>query len=280
MQIIDLSSTLYASLAVALRGGKEEPEEGLMRHMALNSIRANRVKFSKEFGDDFVIACDSRTGYWRRDIFPYYKHRRKAARDASSMNWTMIFEIMAKITEELKEHFPYRVVQVPGAEADDIIAVLAMKYHSAGVVILSRDHDYTQLHKFDGVKQWDPIGKKWVREKDPHRYLQEHIIRGDGGDGIPSILESDDFFTRKDRARPITAKKLDAWISKTEPMTDEQYRNWVRNDTLINFDKIPNDIVEAIHKAYEEQDGKDRSRIFDYMVKNRLRNLMSSIGDF
>lgn len=289
MIIHDLSGTLFATVAVMLRDGKTEVEEGMLRHMILNSIRANKKKFEKEFGE-YVIACDSREGYWRRDVFPYYKKNRHDSREASKIDWKSVFEITNKVTEELMEFFPYRVVRVAKAEADDVIAVLAKKYHSQGVLILSRDHDMAQLQTLPGIKQWDPVSKKWCREKDPVEYLKTHIITGDAGDGVPSILEKDNALVlpeilangKKKRRASITQKRIAAWKAG-EPqltMTTEEYRNWVRNREMVDLSYIPEDIQNAILENYEAQEGKDRSQLFNYFISKRLRNLMDAIGDF
>ena len=118
MIIMDLSQVMIATLMVQLGNHTNaELDENLLRHMILNSIRANKIKFGSDYGE-LVIAADARTT-WRREMFPYYKANRKKNRDASELNWTMIFESLHKIREELKANFPYRVIQFDGAEADD-----------------------------------------------------------------------------------------------------------------------------------------------------------------
>src|SRR6478735_5317299 len=97
-------------------------EVDLLRHMVLNSIRAYNMKFKEKYGE-MVIACDSNR-YWRRDVFPYYKANRKSERDNSELDWNAIFEALHLIRDELQQFFPYRVVLVDGAEADDVIATL------------------------------------------------------------------------------------------------------------------------------------------------------------
>jgi hypothetical protein len=252
--------------------------------MILNSIRAAKVKFGPEYGE-LVIAMDSREGYWRRDVFPYYKAKRKEGRDASDINWPQVFEAFNQIKQELEEYFPYKTIKIKGAEADDIIAVLTKKYHSQGVLILANDHDFIQLHKFPNVKQWNPVMKKWIREKDPERYLQEHILRGDRGDGIPSVREADNTLVIESTGRraPISKKMIDTWLAGNDTkltMNAELYRNWIRNRELIDFEYIPEHISDQILNAYENHPTPDRSRLFGYFIQHRLRNLMPQISDF
>src|SRR5262249_33637548 len=134
----------------------------------------------------------------------------------SDLDWPAIFEMVDEIKQEIEFYLPYKMIKVAGAEADDIIAVLTKKYHSQGVLLLANDHDFIQLHRYPGVKQWNPVRQKWIREKDPVRYLQEHIIRGDAGDGIPSIKEADNYLITKPeetRRAAITQKALDGWLA-------------------------------------------------------------------
>lgn len=105
-------------------------EENMVRHMVLNSIRSLKNKFSNEYGE-LVIACDHKN-CWRKDIFPYYKANRKKTRKESELNWNEIFECLNKIRQELNDFFPYRVLHVETAEADDIIATLVFNHGIEG----------------------------------------------------------------------------------------------------------------------------------------------------
>ena len=161
-------------------------EEGMVRHMVLNAIRSYKQKFSHEYGE-MIIACDN-TNYWRKQIFPYYKANRKKAIEKSELNWKDIFECMNKIRAELKEFFPYKVIDVESAEADDIIGTLTREFSSelnngVKILILSGDKDFIQLHVYPNVSQYDPVRKKWIKHEDPERFLHEHILKGDAGDG-------------------------------------------------------------------------------------------------
>ena len=110
---------------MAGRSGKDvDVNVPLLRHMILNVIRSYKNKFSEEFGDEVVIACDNRH-YWRRKVFPHYKGHRKKARAASEYDWSAIFDALNIIRNELDEYFPYPVIDVEGAEADDVIGTLA-----------------------------------------------------------------------------------------------------------------------------------------------------------
>jgi 5'-3' exonuclease len=258
-------------------------EENMVRHMILNSLRSYRVKFGQEYGE-LVIACDN-TNYWRRKMFPYYKANRKKSQEASDLDWRAIFECLNKIRAELKEFFPYRVVDIESAEADDIIGTLvtSMSFRSdcSEVLILSGDKDFIQLHKYGNVKQYDPVRKKWITHDNPEQYLKEHILKGDAGDGVPNILSSDNCFVVGERQRPLTAKKMEHYLKLTpSEMETAIARNYMRNKQLIDLDETPEEIRVKVMESYQAQENKDRSKLMNYFIANKLRNLTEHISEF
>lgn len=290
MLILDLNQVMISNLMMSLSGHKIVMDENLLRHMILNTIRSNLVKFRKEYGDDLVIACDDRN-YWRKAYFPYYKANRKKSRDASDLDWNNIFQSLNKIRDEIKDNFPYRTIQVESAEADDIIGTLCNEYGrdlgGEPILIISGDKDFVQLQKYTNVSQYDPVRKRWLKNQRPIEFLYEHIIRGDAGDGVPNFLSEDDIFISEGRQRPVTSKKLRAWVEEllngkdpSEVFTHEQLRNWNRNRTLIDLEMVPDDIREQILDQFNEQENRDRSRLFNYFIANKLKNLTEKIGEF
>jgi 5'-3' exonuclease, N-terminal resolvase-like domain/T4 RNase H, C terminal len=278
MIIIDLSQFLISSVFAQMGGQKNLPvEENLLRHILLNSIRSMKMKY-KDYGD-VVIACDDKN-YWRKQIFPYYKAHRKKAREESDMDWNMIFGCLDKFKIELRENFPYKVIQVPHAEADDIIAVLTKHYHAEGILIASSDKDYQQLQAYPMVKQYSPILKKEIVCANPKQYLLEHIIRGDGGDGVPNCLSADNTFVMGLRQKPVTAKRIDEIMANPDALDGEVKRNFLRNKQLIDFDCIPDYIEAQVIEQFDGQEWGNRSKLFSYFIENKMKNLMESVGDF
>lgn len=277
MLLIDLSQIMFSSVL----SSKEPLDEGLIRHLVINAIRSHVKKF-KQY-NSVVLCVDSKT-YWRKTVFPHYKAQRKQYREKSKHDWSMIFDCFNKIKSELKENFPYKFLEVDSAEADDVIAVLTKKYSiHEPIMIVSSDADFKQLHKYQNVKQYNPILGVFVTSKRPEIELKEKIIRGDKGDGIPSILSSDDTFVIGKRQSPITAKKIDIWINqdpKTFCESEEIYRNYTRNDLLINLENIPRDIQDRVTNIFDEISPAPRQKLYKYLVANRLINLIESIEDF
>jgi len=286
MLILDLNQVMISNLMVSLN---REPDvnEDLVRHMILNSIRMYRQKFAAEYGE-LIVACDDKN-YWRKDIFPYYKAHRKEDRSKSTHDWNKIFECLNKIRDELKQYFPYKVIQVERAEADDIIGVLTRKFgvylnnkSTEKVLILSGDKDFGQLQKYLNVDQYSPVLKKWIRIQDPHRFLREHIMKGDRGDGIPNFLSEDSTIISKKRQKPLASKKLDSWVDlEPEKFCDDQMlKNYRRNEALVDLEQVPDEVSEKILEQYENCKPAKRSGLLNYFIKNRLKNLMDVIGEF
>ena len=281
MIIIDMNQISVASLMMHLSMEKTKiVETDKVRHMILNSIRMYRQQFNEEYGE-VVLAYDSKH-YWRRDFFPYYKKNRKKVRDNDGNNWEDIFECLNKIKQEIKDYMPYKHLEIQGAEADDIIAVLA-KNIDEKMMIVSGDKDFIQLHKYKQVRQYSPILKKIVNGKDPIDYIKVHILKGDSSDGIPNVLSNDNVFVEGLRQRPLSKKKIEAWKDgefEGTTATQEVMRNYERNKTLIDLDNIPVELSENILKIFHEAPCGDRSKILSFFINSRLKILTESIGDF
>lgn len=297
MILFDLSQILNAN--VSMMDSNEPIDEGLLRHMVLSTIRKNMRKFKDEYGPDVVIAVDMKDS-WRRTAFPYYKGNRKKS---SKINWTKVYEHFNTIIAELEEFFPYRVVYVEKAEADDVIAVL-VKHLSAGsedsivmtsevepIIIISGDKDFQQLHRYPNVKQWSPVMDKFLKTSDPEAFLIDHVINGDKGDGVPNVLSDDDTYTSETkRARAMTEiRRKTLFDSRGMPIPGNGIdgvpyttimRNWKRNASLIDLNNIPEPLADQIVTRYESEAGKGRSKMFNYFITRRLRQLQDSIMDF
>ena len=147
MILIDFTQIAIGSLMVAINRGGQEVDDTLVRHLVLNNLRYYRSRFTEEYGE-LVICCDSKH-YWRRDYFPNYKANRKKDRASSGYDWDFIFTTLNGVRDEIKQHFPYKVLEVYGAEADDIIAILIKQvYDDPDNIIISSDKDFIQLHGF------------------------------------------------------------------------------------------------------------------------------------
>jgi len=283
MILVDMNQVMISNMMAQLGSHKNaQIDQNMIRHMVLNSLRSFRSRFSDEFGE-LIICCDDRN-YWRREVFPYYKASRRESRQKSEMDWNAIFESLNAIRDELKEFFPYRVFQIDGCEADDIIGTIVHKEgtilnSNSPILVLSGDKDYIQLHQYGNVKQYDPTRKRWIGSDNPEQYLSEHIIKGDSGDGVPNILSQDNCMVVGIRQSPMTKKRL-AQFSDINNMNDDVKRNYFRNKMLIDLSEIPEHITAKILTEYGKPHTKDRSKLFNYFVKNKLKHLMSNLQEF
>jgi hypothetical protein len=286
MILLDLNQVMISNLMMQLGNNYNQLEENLVRHMVLNSIRLYRTKF-KEFGD-LVICCDDKN-YWRKDIFPYYKAHRKGDREKSDLDWSLLFDCLNKIRDELKENFPYKVVQVDRCEADDVIGTLCERFgttlnnsDSERILVLSGDKDFAQLQKYANVEQFSPITKKWIRINNPEQFLQEHILKGDRGDGVPNFLSNDACIVNKERQKPLASKKIANWIGldPKDFCNDVMLRNWHRNNALVNLSMVPQEYKDKINETYDAYVTPERKGMLNYFIKNKLKLLTEHIGEF
>ena len=264
---------------------QNDVDENLVRHMVLNSLRMYRSRFYEEYGE--LVLCYDSKKYWRREYFPNYKSNRKKDREKSGLDWNLIFETLNNIRDEIRDNFPYKVLDVEGAEADDCIATV-VDYISKTptsfekVLILSGDKDFIQLQKHNFVKQFSPVLKKFVNGQDPHLYIREHILKGDRSDGVPNFLSADDTFVNELRQKPLAKKKIATWVEldPADFCTEEMLRNYQRHKTLIDLECIPSELKEKILISYLKPAIGDRSKLLNYFIQKRLKNLMDDIGDF
>jgi 5'-3' exonuclease len=287
MILVDLNQVLLAGLMAQINSQKGvKLEENLVRHMVLNIIRTHIKNFRAEYGE-VVLCCDNRK-YWRKEFFPFYKAGRKKNREKSDLDWHMIFDILAKLKQELKEHFPYKVIDVEGAEADDIIGTLVPRHiMHENILILSSDGDFLQLQQYNGktkfkIKQYNPSLRKYVTSDDPLLDLKEKIIRGDKGDGIPNVFSPSDCFVRELRQKPITKGIIDKLLN-------EDWNNWQddvaktgfsRNQILIDLKMIPSEIKENIINTFDQIKPASKNNLLNYFMEHRLKILMEVIEEF
>jgi 5'-3' exonuclease len=258
-------------------------DENLLRHMVLNTIRSLKTKFCADYGE-LIICCDDKK-VWRKEVFKYYKANRKKAREESELDWGAIFTSLNKIKAELKEYFPYKVIQIEGAEADDVIGALTIKHGQMlntgeKILILSGDKDFGQLQVFGNVTQFDPVRKKLIKHEDPVKFTRELILKGDRGDGIPNILSPDNSFVDSIKQKPMRVQKYIDITNPRQEFKDELLRNWIRNEQLIDLTFIPDEIQAKVLDEYDIQQGKGKDKLFNYFVTHKLSSLMESIQEF
>ena len=280
MILVDANQIAISHLMV-----RSKIEDGIHIDSVRKSIVRVIGRIAKKYGNEYgqVVLCYDDKNYWRREVFPFYKKNRKQEREASKYDWDQVFSVLNTIRDELKGNFPYKVLQVQGAEADDIVASLCMENAKTDapekVLILSADKDFIQLHKYDFVCQYDPIRNRWIENADPVMYLQEHIIRGDRSDGIPNILTCDDAIVTGKPQKKMSKDKI-ASLANMSPEDFTNFirlRNWKRNAELIDFGRIPEAVVERILSASSK--AKVQASVnLNYFIDNKLQDIISEFS--
>lgn len=286
MILLDVQQTLYAAIMIECqRNPHVDIRVEMVKHLVLNSIRSYKSKYSRKYGE-LIVATDTGSS-WRKSAFPYYKANRKLDREASALDWEKLHAAMHEVKDDLEAHFPYRIIRVERAEADDVIGTLVHEFGSElpgaePILILSGDKDFKQLHTYMNVEQYDPVRSKKVIEASPSNYLLEHVIKGDSGDGVPNILSPDNCLVIKQRQGTVTAKRLESYKNSIKTGVWENSsleRNYHRNREVIDLKHTPTDIREKILESYHSQAGKTGD-VFNYLIKNRMKHLMEYVNDF
>lgn len=281
-----ISTAAFAAMSANLSGEIDYSIESL-RHMILNSIRYCKSRHGKEYGD-VVIAVDMPNS-WRKQMFPYYKAKRKIEHDKqTTIDWELLRKLCKEVLIEIEENLPYHVIYAKGAEADDVIGVLARDAieRTELTLIYSGDKDFIQLQTGTiWVRQYCPRRDMFLTDPDPRRLLFEHVCKGDRGDGIPNILSPQDILInnigpdgKKTRQKPVTQKKLDQWWD--DPSEIIGLPRFKENINLIDLKRTPKDIQAAIRERFATYKTNPRSGLLSYFVKHGLRQLGKQVNEF
>ena len=283
MILVDFNQMVIANFMQYQKQFTDDNALDMLRHMIFNNIRMINRKFKEEWGE-INFCCDGPNN-WRKKAFPFYKANRKKQREENPQNidWQKLFDFITTIKKELSEEFPYKVLNGSECEADDIIATVCKHYHKEDkILIVSSDKDFIQLHKYEGVKQWSPLTKKFLNVSDPIKFKNELIIKGDRSDGVPNILSQDDTFVSEMRQKKLTKKKIEDWVVQDpeKVLEGEVLRNFKRNQQLIDLDYVPNPIEINILDDFKGDHFTGRNKMLNYFVKHRLRDLTESLQEF
>ena len=270
-------------MMVSIKREGEVLNDKFALHMILNSIRRANVKFSKKYGT-MVICCDAKKN-WRNDEFEFYKWKRKQDRKESDVDWKLIYKCLDFVKDALDADFPYSVITVDNAEADDVIGALA-RYateNDKNTVIVSNDKDFIQLHS-KYVCQFRPIDQGFVRELEPKAFLKELVLRGDKDDGVPNIKSDDNHFTiAGKRQKSMFAKEVDVWKyeDNEDSIPKEFINNYYRNQRLIDLTFTPESIkVDSVEQFIAGRQRANKPKMTKFFMKHQLRYLHERINDF
>ncbi len=162
-------------------------EEGFPTGAMFGVINAIK-RLQNQYPEAKLIAIfDAKGKNHRHDIYPEYKAHRKPAEDDLVVQIEPLYEII----RAMGFHF----MCVPGVEADDVIATLAMvaDEQKMQTIIASGDKDLMQLVS-DNISQLDMKGKLYDRQTviekmgvAPEHILDLLALTGDSADNIPGV---------------------------------------------------------------------------------------------
>ncbi len=147
------------------------------------------LKFLKQYRPEYVaVALDAGRLTFRNEMYADYKGNRPEA----PADLIPQFPYFRKVLDAL--NLP--LLELPGYEADDIIATLCERLANQGceLVVVSSDKDLMQLVT-DGIKLLDSAKDRWIgtdeiREKfgvTPEQITQVMGLMGDASDNIPGV---------------------------------------------------------------------------------------------
>lgn len=265
--ISDSSGGFYRTLYMNKDAVIENPS--FLSHTLLTQILFQASQFGASKENPFILAIDSSS--WRKEFYPDYKGNR--VKDPS-IPWDTVFEIYNDVIDTLKNYSDFHVYKVPRAEADDIIAVLSRYYHSKGeqVFVITSDKDFIQIQNQPSINLYDPIKKCFRPPIDIELWKKVHILMGDKVDNIPAV---------KKGVAEKTAMKMVPELDVLLQTNVEIRENYARNEKLIDFSFIPDDIQNAIIAQVEEQTfGHNAMKLLNTFMKYKLVKHTEDLGRF
>jgi DNA polymerase-1 len=143
---------------------------------------------SQHAASHIAVVFDSARTTFRNDIYPAYKAHRPEPPEELVPQFALI--------REATEAFGVCRVELPGYEADDLIASYAREFEAEGgrVTIVSSDKDLMQLVR-EKVEMLDPIKQKPIRTPEvlekfgvaPDKVVEVQALAGDSTDNVPGV---------------------------------------------------------------------------------------------
>ena len=226
----------------------------------LDHVLSLKQQLNSKNGVEVIICCDQKVNgnYWRMNIYSEYKKMRylqkeQIPRELMNKNFT-------DFQKELYDCFPFKVISIPGAEGDDVIAVLGRDSKYANI-IMSSDFDLYQITDNQTNFMFSLNKDAFVDGGNAKSYLIEKICGGDSSDNIPNISSDLDAISDPlKRQKRFTAKRmdcmLDVFVKEGEEVLVSQLEGteklrYLENKSLMDLTKIPKEISENIRIAYE-----------------------------
>ncbi|CAI8310397.1 MAG: DNA polymerase I [Alphaproteobacteria bacterium UBA4588] len=135
-----------------------------------------------------LVIFDAGRVTFRNDIFPEYKQNRTDPPEELVPQFSLV--------RDATEAMSLPVTELPGFEADDLIASYAKMAHESGTecLIVSSDKDLMQLVR-PGVTMLDPMKQRHISDAEvvekfgvpPNRVVDVQSLAGDSTDNVPGV---------------------------------------------------------------------------------------------
>jgi 5'-3' exonuclease len=291
--IIDFSQlTIRYTFAQAKELAKENFKNwNMLKHTILNGV----IQFKKRLpkNTEVIFACDTKVDkkYWRHDVFPNYKVKRKSSQGEVPID--IMFNEIKYLEHKIKELFPWKVIRVGKCEADDIIGVIVNNFKRDNTVIYSSDRDFFNLVKNQNCYMYDPMKKIFIEQSkegyNPQKYGFHHILTGDKGDGIPNIKSDINTFAEGTRQTPIRKAKINDlyYVFKEEgeekmleQLSNDEVKRYLQNKQLIDLTQIPQDLQDEIMNVYEKaKPNTNQNELWKWLMQNNFKVISENFQD-
>jgi 5'-3' exonuclease len=188
LYIIDGHAHIYAAYYAKMRPLTSPSGEPTQATYIFTTAILGLIKNQKP--DMLVVAMDSKTPTFRKEMYPEYKAHRPPMPPDMPVQIGRIEQIMSAM------NIP--ILRINGFEADDIIGTLAKKAAAAGidVYICSKDKDILQLideHIFAyDMKTGDKTDVASIRTEmkiAPGQFIDVLALQGDASDNVPGVAD-------------------------------------------------------------------------------------------
>ena len=268
-------------------------------HVILNMLLNIAKEFGASVSNPMIIAADAKPS-WRhqyyidncrdfpeyseaavtekakpnhtfRDGFQTYKGQRVKDPD---FNWDLIHFHNSNILAALKAHSDFHVIEVPLAEADDIMAVVAKHCVQTQQVCfnVTSDKDLRQTLDLPFSRVYDPMKKIFVTELDIKEFKRYHILIGDTSDNIKAC---------RPKLGEKTAQKMLPTLLEHLKLDPEMVKRYKFNRVMVDMDYIPEAITTAIMEEFNKPHlNYNAMKLSDYLSTYQLGGVVDRIGLF
>jgi DNA polymerase-1 len=244
---------------------------------AVYGFAKSLLKALKEDGDSAIVVFDAKAPSFRHEAYEGYKAGRAPTPED--------FPRQLALIKELVDLLGLARLEVPGYEADDVLASLAKKAEKEGyeVRILTADKDLYQLLS-DRIHVLHPEGylitPAWLWEKyglRPDRWADYRALTGDESDNLPGV---------KGIGEKTARKLLEEWGSLERLLKNlDRLRPAIREKILAHMDdlKLSWDLAKVrtdlpLEVDFAKRREPDRERLRAFLERLEFGSLLHEFG--